>query len=116
VPRREKPDPFSLQIGRRIRELRVEQGITMERLAYESELGSKGHLSNIERGLVRTTAHTLKVLADALGVLPLDLVTFPADDARQQLIDRLRHADIQTIRRWLADADALALDRKRHPR
>jgi transcriptional regulator with XRE-family HTH domain len=116
VPRREKPDPYSEQIGKRIRELRVEQGITMERLAYESELGSKGHLSNIERGLVRPTAHTLKVLADALGVLPLYLLTFPADGARQQLVERTRHLDAQTLRRWLSETDEAARERKRKPR
>lgn len=88
----------------------------MERLAYESELGSKGHLSNIERGLVRPTAHTLKVLADALGLLPLDLVTFPVDDARQQLVDRTRHVDAQTLRRWLAESDQGARERKRKTR
>jgi transcriptional regulator with XRE-family HTH domain len=116
VPRREKPDPYSEQIGKRIRELRVEQGITMERLAYESELGSKGRLSNIERGLVRPTAHTLKVLAEALGVLPLYLLTFPADGARQQLVERTRHLDAQTLRRWLSETDEAARERKRKPR
>ncbi len=77
----------------------------MERLAYESELGSKGHLSNIEKGLVRPTAHTLKVLADALGLLPIDLLTFPGADLRQQLVERSRHVDAQTLRRWLAESE-----------
>ncbi len=104
MPRRAKPDPLSLAIGRRIRELRVERGLTLERLAYESELGSKGHLSSIERGLVRPTAHTLSVLAEALDLLPLDLVTFPDRDVRQQLIDRTRHVDVATLRRWLAES------------
>lgn len=84
----------------------------MERLAYESELGSKGHLSNIEKGLVRPTAHTLKVLAEALGVLPLDLVTFPTEDARQQLVDRTRHVEAQVLRRWLAESEGEGRHRK----
>lgn len=116
VPRRAKPDPFSLQIGKRIRELRLERGLTMERLAYESELGSKGHLSNIEKGLVRPTAHTLKVLADALDLLPLDLLTFPTQDARQQLIDRTRHVDGPTLRRWLAEGGDTTQSKKRKSR
>ncbi len=49
----------------------------MEQLAFESELGSKGHLSNIERGLVRPTAHTLSLLSERLGVELGDMVTFP---------------------------------------
>jgi transcriptional regulator with XRE-family HTH domain len=85
----------------------------MERLAYESELGSKGHLSNIEKGLVRPTANTLKVLADSLGLLPLDLLTFPDDDLRQQLVDRSRNADAQTLRRWLAETEQPAAARRK---
>lgn len=88
----------------------------MERLAYESELGSKGHLSNIEKGLVRPTAHTLKVLAEALDLLPLDLLTFPDQDDRQQLIDRTRHVEGAILRRWLAEPDAATRDRKRKTR
>ncbi|AKU89892.1 hypothetical protein AKJ08_0279 [Vulgatibacter incomptus] len=59
-------------------------------MAYESELGSKGHLSDLERGLTRPTVSTLKVLADRLGVALLDLVTFPDEDERQRRIDRER--------------------------
>src|SRR5580692_3636770 len=77
VPRRAKPDALSLALGARIRQLREEAGLTLERLAFESELGSKGHLSNIEHGLVRPTAHTLRTLSDRLGVELADMVTFP---------------------------------------
>jgi transcriptional regulator with XRE-family HTH domain len=87
MPRRKKADRLSLLIGRRIRQLRSEAGLTMEKLAYESELGSKGHLSNIERGLVHTTVHTLQTLADRLDVLLLDLVTFPERSARERRVD-----------------------------
>jgi len=58
----------------------------------------------------------LKVLADALDLLPLDLVTFPAQDARQHLVDRTRHVDGPTLRRWLAESDAAGRDRKRKTR
>lgn len=85
----------------------------MERLAYESELGSKGHLSNIEKGLVRPTAHTLKVLADSLGLLPIDLVTFPDADLRQQIVDRSRHVDAATLRRWLAESEQAGAARRK---
>jgi transcriptional regulator with XRE-family HTH domain len=106
MPRRTKAEAFNKAIGARIRELRREAGITLEKLAYESDLGSKGHLSNIENGLVRPTAHTLKVLADRLGVLPLDLVTFPQEDERQELIDRTRHVPLSRIRFWLLRSGA----------
>src|SRR5947209_588070 len=99
MPRREKADPLALAVGQRIRALRTEAGLTMEKLAYESELGSKGHLSNIEKGLVRPTIQTLKVLADHLGVLPLDLLTFPDEDIRQSVIDGTRRIPLATLRK-----------------
>jgi len=47
MPRRTTPDPIALAVGARIRQLRREQGLTLEKLAYESDLGSKGYLSDI---------------------------------------------------------------------
>ncbi|WP_437972242.1 helix-turn-helix transcriptional regulator [Sorangium sp. So ce260] len=92
-------------MGRRIRQLREEAGLTLEKLAFEIELGSKGHLSNIERGLVRPTIQTLQVLADRLGVLLLDLVTFPEDDDRQKLIDRTRSFSRGTLRKLVKELE-----------
>lgn len=103
MPRRREPDPFALQVGIRIRQLREEQGLTMEKLAFESELGSKGHLSNLERGLARPTIHTLKVLAERLEVDVLDLLTFPDQGDRQKLVDLTRHLGRGTIRKLLKD-------------
>jgi len=51
---------------------------------------------------------TLKVLADHLGVLPLELLTFPEDDERQRLVDRIRtmsSAEIKKLLKALADQD-----------
>ncbi len=103
MPRRDKPDPLAKAIGQRIRQLREEAGLTLEKLAYESELGSKGHLSNLERGLVRPTVNTLHVLAERLGVLVLDLVTFPENDDRQALTDELRRLKPAALRKLLRD-------------
>jgi transcriptional regulator with XRE-family HTH domain len=109
VPRRSKPDTLSLAIGTRIRQLREEMGLTMEQLAYESELSSKGHLSNIERGLVRPTAHTLGVLAERLGVELGDLVNFPetAGD-RGRLYELTRRLAAARVRLLLHDAEEMA--------
>jgi len=75
----------------------------MEKLAYESDLGSKGHLSDIEKGLVVPTVRTLRILADRLGVLPLDLLTNPKASLREKLIDRTRGLPAAVLRRLLAD-------------
>jgi len=83
--------------------------MTIEQLAGESATGSKGHLSNIERGLVRPNIHTLKQVADGLGVKPLDLLTFPKKSVRERLIDLTRHLTgarltemVRDVLRWLA--------------
>ncbi len=83
--------------------------MTIEQLAEESATGSKGHLSNIERGLVRPNIYTLKQVADGLGVKPLDLLTFPKKSARERLIDLTRHMTgarltemVRDALRWLA--------------
>src|SRR6476660_7713625 len=97
MPRRIAPDDLSLLVGGRIREIRREEGLTIQELAETSELGSKGHLSNMERGLVRPNINTLKQVANGLGVLPLDLLTFPKDDIRQRLVDATRRLSLKSV-------------------
>ena len=80
-------------------------GLTIEELADTSKLGSKGHLSNMERGLVRPNIQTLKLIANGLGVLPLDLMTFPEKDVRQKLVELTRTLSAKQLNdavRWLA--------------
>ena len=103
MPRRATPDPTAKAVGQRIRELRGERGLTAERLAFESELGSKGFLSDIEKGRASPSLHTLQVIADYLEVLLVDLFTFPERDERQQLIDRSRWLAPGTIRKLIRD-------------
>ncbi len=90
MPRRNAPDSLSLAVGKRIRAIRIEEGMTIEQLAEESATGSKGHLSSIERGLVRPNIYTLKQIADGLGVKALDLLTFPKQSARERVIELTR--------------------------
>jgi transcriptional regulator with XRE-family HTH domain len=111
MPRRNSPDELALIVGRRIRQLRKEAGLTLEKLAYESELGSKGHLSDIEQGRVRPNIRTLSVLADRLGLLLLDLLTFPEQDERQALIDRTRKLSPTTLCELLGSVRASEKER-----
>ena len=104
MPRRESPDELALEVGQRIRQIREEEGLTIQDLAETSELGSKGHLSNMERGLVRPNIQTLKQVADGLGVQPLDLMTFPKRSMRHKLVDLTRQLTLKRIGetiRWL---------------
>jgi transcriptional regulator with XRE-family HTH domain len=106
MPRRASPDPLASAVGKRVRQLREEvtPKLTLEKLAYGSGLISKGHLSDLEKGLVRPTVQTLRTLAEQLEVKILDLVTFPADDDRQRLIDLTRKLSPSVIRRLIREA------------
>jgi transcriptional regulator with XRE-family HTH domain len=95
---------MTAKVGARIRALREEHGLTQEKLAYESGLASKGHLSGIENGLVRPTLQTLRMLADRLEVDMLDLFTFPDESPRHRLVDATRTMTKGTIRRLVNDA------------
>ncbi len=113
MPRRIAPDKLALEVGQRIRSLRQEEGLTIEQLADQSEIGSKGHLSNMERGLVRPNIQTLKQVADGLGVLPLDLLTFPKKDPRQRIINLTRNLSARQLAKLVKELTRLVPDEKR---
>jgi transcriptional regulator with XRE-family HTH domain len=74
-------------MGPRIRELRVEAGLTLDELARAANI-SASHLSRLERG---QTAPSFKVAADiaaVIGVKPSDLATIQREqsDVDQALI------------------------------
>ncbi len=50
MPRRKKPDALARAIGKRVRQLRLERKLTLEKLSYENDLASKGYLSDVEKG------------------------------------------------------------------
>ena len=77
-------------VGQRIKALRLEAGLTLEALAFQSDL-SKGHLSKLERGLQSPTVATLDVIAQVLEVEGFDLMVQPDADERQTLLDVSRH-------------------------
>lgn len=91
MPRRTTPDSLASGIGLRIAELRREQNLTAEKLAYESDVGSKGYLSDIEHGLALPSLSTLERIARRLDVALYDLLVFPALGDRERLIDLTRH-------------------------
>lgn len=57
----------TIYAGARIKELRVEQGLTLRELGVRSGL-SAGYISLLERGLVSASAASLKNIVAALGV------------------------------------------------
>jgi transcriptional regulator with XRE-family HTH domain len=102
VPRRSESDPRALAIGQRIKLLREEAGLTLEKLAYEADV-SKGHLSSLERGLVNPTVATLQAIADRLGVLLADLVSDPSGSDRERIIELTRQLPAGTLKKLVRD-------------
>ncbi len=71
-----------MEIGRKLKELRIAKGLTQEELADRSEL-SKGFISQMERDLTSPSIATLIDLLQCLGTSPKD---FFSDEADSQVV------------------------------
>lgn len=71
-----------MDIGNRMKELRVHYGLTQQELADRSEL-SKGFISQLERNLTSPSIGTLLDIIQCLGTTPAE---FFADDEPEQII------------------------------
>ena len=68
-----------MEIGKKIRELRMWKGLTQEELADRSEL-SKGFISQIERNLTSPSIATLMDILQCLGTTTADFFTEAPDE------------------------------------
>lgn len=75
---RKTPHAGAEVVGKRVRTLRLEAGISFDAFVEETGLG-RGYVSELERGLVVPTIDALAKVARALGVPMRDL--FPEDSA-----------------------------------
>ena len=75
-----------MEIGNKIRRIRLQRGLTQEELADRCEL-SKGFISLLERDL---TSPSLDTLADILESLGTDLTTFFAKNDKLRSDNRCR--------------------------
>ncbi len=64
-------DYINREIGKRIRDLRKQKGLTQQELADRTEL-TKGYISQLENGLVAPSVLTLLDLIECLGTNPSD--------------------------------------------
>ena len=71
-----------MNIGLKIKELRVQKGLTQEELADRCEL-SKGFISQLERDL---TSPSIASLMDILQCLGTDLKDFFSDEEDTQIV------------------------------
>lgn len=67
-----------MEIGQKIKDLRLKNGLTLEELASRSEL-SKGFLSQLERDLTSPSISTLNDIVEALGISLSDFFTTSKD-------------------------------------
>lgn len=71
-----------MDIGKRIKQLRMQNDLTLEELASRTEL-TKGFLSQLERDQASPSIQTLEDIVEALGV---SMSRFFADDAQEQIV------------------------------
>ena len=93
-----------MEIGGKIKRLRLQRGLTQEELADRCEL-SKGFISLLERDL---TSPSITTLSDVLECLGTDLASFFTEHAEEKLVfseeDTYIKEDDETLRgaiRWL---------------
>ncbi len=89
------------QLGRRIKALRMQKGMTQEELSEAAGIHPK-YLSALETGKQNITVKTLEGLAAGLGVEPYELLLFPLQQPEKELRARIRrmldHADPASLR------------------
>ena len=70
-----RDEKYLKALGKRVKEIRTQKGISTYDLSYESNI-SRSQINSIEKGSINTTICTLKSIADALGIKIKDLVDF----------------------------------------
>lgn len=75
-----------MDIGHKIKQLRIQKGLTLEELASRSEL-TKGFLSQTERNLTSPSIATLNDIVEALGT---SLSEFFKEDKEERIVFRKR--------------------------
>ncbi|MGN1344967.1 MAG: helix-turn-helix domain-containing protein [Traorella sp.] len=71
-----------MEIGQKIKQLRIKNGLTLEELASRSEL-TKGFLSQVERNLTSPSIATLNDILEALGT---SLASFFKEDVEEKCV------------------------------
>lgn len=71
-----------MDIGRKLKQLRIRNDLTLEELASRSEL-TKGFLSQVERSLTSPSVSTLEDILEALGT---DLASFFKESKEEQIV------------------------------
>ncbi|HML14722.1 MAG TPA: helix-turn-helix transcriptional regulator [Xanthobacteraceae bacterium] len=73
-----KAHPALLQFGRRVRQLRREQGLSQEKLAFRCDL-DRSYVGSVERGERNISLLNICQIAKALNVEPRELLSRPPE-------------------------------------
>lgn len=93
-----------MQIGRKIKSLRLKKGLTQEELGERTDL-TKGHISQVERDLNSPSIETLFALLEVLGTTPKEFFDEPkknikiVNTADEQIV--YTDEDLKYSLRWL---------------
>lgn len=109
MPRRTHTTSFTLAFGSRMRNLRLELGMSLAQLERKTGI-SKGHLSTIEQGFAAITIESVMRIAAGLDLSPMMLVAFPERDEYAVMIDLMRELPTtrlkrlrKIMKRWIAE-------------
>ncbi len=83
-------DSLVVRVGMRIRKLRTEQGLSLRNFGKQAGV-HPFHVMAIELGQVATNTKTLRAIAKALGVAPLDLLNHDSEnDDMGHIVEMMR--------------------------
>jgi len=69
-----RDDKFLLQIGEKVRLIRLEKGLTQMELAFKCNDKDYSQINRVELGKVNFSVSYLSLIAEALDVTPKDLL------------------------------------------
>jgi transcriptional regulator with XRE-family HTH domain len=90
------PERVRQLVGKRVRTLRHEQGLSASELARIMNK-TRSLVSQLEAGLLNFTNETLNLFAEALGHDELDFYCFPERNVRHAVIDLTRQLNEESL-------------------
>ena len=76
-----------LSSGQKLKQIRMESGLTQEDLAKKAKLKTAQSISNIERGITPVPMSKLKVFSKALNVAPALLLEYQISDYKDWMLE-----------------------------
>jgi transcriptional regulator with XRE-family HTH domain len=85
------PETYAAKLGARMRDLRLERGLSLASLRRAGGL-TPSQMSSAERGRVQVTMGTVAAVARALRLPAFVLMAFPDEDPLSKVLEEIRQA------------------------